>query len=674
MSDDVPKLRDALKLQKEEGGRLKGLSARQFGHLILRTWPYLFPQWPHLVLLVAMRMLIELVWTGAILVSYDVWSNKVLVGDMLEPMQASYLFLDESYVLPPDELALKRSAEESGEEELAAFEFSKLSDAQRKVVRNRFLMLCVFAGSIVFLLWPIVDYYKTWILQRVNQSLRITMVERAEHLSLRYHDTARTGDLIYRVYQDSAMITNLMDYLVLQPAIAIFTLTFSLFVIVSFSLTLGLMGAIGLIPMLWLVAWYTPRLQLRSRLARLTNSALTSRIQEGFQAIRVIKANLALGVMDRRFNKDSYEALNAAFMLRAELLLMRTVMALIFGAMIVVTQYLSARWVIGNEATFLFGVIAFVGFARWNWGAWQAANGRMSEYVWNVNDLIRVWSVLQDMIVGLDRAFFLLDLKPDIEDKPGAKPVGRPIFDIEFNNVSFSYDKENRVLEDIDLKVPTGTLTAIVGGTGSGKSTMMSLLLRLYDPDQGAIRIDGVDLQDLKVESVRSSIAIALQQNTLFASTIAENIAYGAANVTQDQIEEAAKIACAHEFIEQMERGYETELGERGSKLSTGQRQRLSIARALVRDTPILILDEPTSALDALTEHRIMENLLQWGRDRIVFLITHRFSTIQQANRIILLDERTIVSDGSHEELMSKADTRYRAFFASEIRESQRRA
>ncbi len=673
MSDDVPKLREALKLQKEEGGRLKGLSARQFGHLILRTWPYLYPQWPHLVLLVAMRMLIELIWTGAILVSYDVWSNKVLVGDMLEPMQASYLFLDDSYVLPPDELAMKRNVEESGEE-LEDFEFSQLNEAQRKVVRNRFLILCVVAGSIIFLLAPIVDYYKTWILQRVNQSLRITMVERAEHLSLRYHDTARTGDLIYRVYQDSAMITNLMDYLVLQPAIAIFTLTFSLFVIVSFSLTLGLIGAIGMIPILWLVAWYTPRLQLRSRLARLTNSALTSRIQEGFQAIRVIKANLALGVMDTRFNKDSYDALNAAFMLRAELLLMRTLVALIFGAMIVVTQYLSARWVIGNETTFLFGVIALVGFARWNWGAWQAANGRMSEYVWNVNDLIRVWSVLQDMIVGLDRAFFLLDLKPDIEDRPGAKPVGRPISDIEFNKVSFGYDKDNRVLEDVDLKVSKGTLTAIVGGTGCGKSTMMSLLLRLYDPDEGEIRIGGVDLRDLKVESVRSNIAIALQQNTLFASTIAENIAYGAANVTQDQIEEAAKIACAHEFIEQMERGYETELGERGSKLSTGQRQRLSIARALVRDTPILILDEPTSSLDAVTEHRIMENLLQWASDRIVFLITHRFSTIQQADRIVLLDNRTIVSDGSHEELMSIADTRYRAFFASEIRESQRRA
>lgn len=674
MSNEVPKLKDALKLLTKEGGGLKGLSARQFGHLILRTWPYLAPQWPHLVLLVALRMVIEIVWTGAILVSYDVWNNKVLVGDMLEPIQASYLFLDESYVLPPDELTLKPIVEEFGEETFSGFEFSQLSEAQRKVVRNRFLMLCLVAGTVIFLLAPIVDYYRTWILQRVNQSLRITMVERAEHLSLRYHDTARTGDLIYRVYQDSAMITNLMDYLVLQPAIAMFTLTFSLFVIVGFSLTLGLMGAIGMVPMLWLVAWYTPRLQLRSRLARMTNSALTSRIQEGFQAIRVIKANLALGVMFDRFNKDSYEALNAAFMLRAELLLMRTLVALVFGAMIVVTQYLSAKWVIGNEATFLFGVIALVGFARWNWGAWQAANGRMSEYVWNVNDLVRVWSVLQDMIVGLDRAFFLLDLKRDIEDRIGAKAVSQEISHVEFEHVSFGYDKDIRVLEDIDLVVPTGTLTAIVGGTGSGKSTMMSLLLRLYDPDEGAIRIDGVDLRDLKVESLRSSIAIALQQNTLFASTIAENIAYGAANATQGHIEEAARIACAHEFIEQMEHGYATELGERGSKLSTGQRQRLSIARALVRDTPILILDEPTSSLDAATEHRIMENLLQWARNRIVFLITHRFSTIQQADRILLLDGRRIVSDGSHDELMSSQDGKYRAFFANEIREGRRRA
>ena len=626
------------------------------------------------MLLIALRMIIEVVWTGAILISYDVWQNKVLVGDMLEPLQASYLFLDESYVLPPAELAEKRRLEESADEDLGSYEFSQLTENQRKTVRTRFLILCVFAGAIIMLLWPIYDYYRTWILQRVNQSLRITMVERAENLSLRYHDSARTGDLIYRVYQDSAMITNLMDFLLLQPAIAVFTLTFSLFVIVSFTLTLGLIGAIGLIPILWLVAWYTPRLQLRSRLARLTNSALTSRIQEGFQAIRVIKANLALGVMFDRFNQDSYAALNAAFMLRAELLLMRTLVALMFGAMIVAVQYLAAKWVIGNEATFLFGVIAVVGFARWNWGAWEAANSRMSEYVWNVNDLIRVWSVLQDMIVGLDRAFFLLDLDPEIEDRDGAKTLARPVSAIEFSKVSFGYDSEVPVLENIDLVVPTGTVTAIVGGTGSGKSTLMSLLLRLYDPDGGAISIDGADLRDLKVDSLRANIAIALQQNTLFASTIAENIAYGAADVTKEQIEEAAEVACAHEFISQMEQGYLTELGERGSKLSTGQRQRISIARALVRDTPILILDEPTSSLDAATEHQIMENLLQWSSNRIVFLITHRFSTIQQADRIVLIENGTIMSDGSHGELMSDPASAYRSFFASEIQETQRRA
>ena len=674
MDSEAPKLRSALKLLKKEGGGLNGLSARQFGHLVFRTWPYLAPQWPHLLLLVTMRMIIEVVWTGAILISYDVWQNKVLVGDMLEPLQASYLSLDDSYVLPPEELALKRAMEESEDADQPEIEFSKLTQEQRKTVRNRFIILCVFAGAIIFLLWPVFDYYRTWILQRVNQSLRVTMVERAEHLSLRYHDRSRTGDLIYRVYQDSAMITNLMDYLVLQPAIAIFTLSFSLFVIVCFSLTLGLMGAIGLIPILWLVAWFTPRLQLRSSLARMTNSALTSRIQEGFQAIRVIKANLALGVMHDRFNNDSYEALNAAFMLRAEMLLMRTLVALIFGAMIVVTQYLAATWVIGNEATFLFGVVAFVGFARWNWGAYQAANGRMSEYVWNVNDLIRVWSVLQDMIVGLDRAFFVLDLKPDIVDKMNAKEVQKPISTIEFDNVSFGYEEHSAVLRNVSLAATKGTVTAIVGGTGSGKSTMMSLLLRLYDPDEGGIRIDGYDLRDLQVQSLRNSVAIALQQNTLFASSIAENIAYGAKNATKSQIEEAAKIACAHEFILELEQGYDTELGERGSKLSTGQRQRLSIARALVRDTPILVLDEPTSALDAVTEHQIMANLADWGKDRIVFLITHRFSTIRNADKIVLIGDGAVEDTGTHDELMANPNSKYRSFFASEIRATQDRA
>ena len=670
MSDEVPDLRRAARLSPSDLSEPNRLSVRQSADLFLRTWPYLKPQLGHLILLVGLRLAIELIWTFAMLVAYDVFNNKVLVGEKLEPAQAALLFLDDSYVLPADELELKRALDSDdieSENQEGPPEFSKLTSEQRKTIRNRFFVLCAIAGIMIFMLAPIVDYYRTWILQRVNQFLRVTMIERAEHLSLRYHNHARSGDAIYRVYQDSAMITNLLDFLVLQPTIAIFTATFSFVVIVSFSLTLGLIAFVGMVPILWLVVWFTPRIQLRSRMARRTNSALTSRIQEAFQAIRLIKANLSLGVMFERFNNDSYEALNAAFLLRAEMLLMRTLVALMIGVMIIASQYLMVTWVIGNEATFLFGLVFLVGFARWNFGAYQAANSRMSEYVWNVNDLIRVWSALQDMVVGLDRAFFLLDLKPDIADKRGASPVPSPIQSVNFENVEFAYDTESSILKDVSMQANVGTITAIVGSTGSGKSTLMSLLLRLYDPDAGVISINGIDLRDLQVRSLRGNIAIALQQNTLFAASVADNIAYATSDVSRDQIEHAARIACAHEFITEMPNGYQSELGERGSKLSTGQRQRLSIARAVVRDTPILILDEPTASLDAETEHEVMANLAKWAENRIVFLITHRFSTIQSADQIAVLHDGKIVECDSHANLVANPNGHYRTFFNSEL-------
>ena len=282
-------------------------------------------------------------------------------------------------------------------------------------------------------------------------------------------------------------------------------------------------------------------------------------------------------------------------------------------------------------------------------------------------DLVRIWSVIQDMSVGLDRSFFLLDLKPDVVDKSHAEPVPSPIENITYHGVSFGYDPDKPILKNIDLSADAGAITAIVGTTGSGKSTMMSLLLRLYDIDRGSITINGVDLRDLQIDSLRASVAIALQQNTLFATTIAENIAYATANVDRQAVELASKVSCADEFITETVNGYDTELGERGGKLSTGQRQRLSIARAVIRDTPILILDEPTASLDAETEHRVLANLADWGRERVVFLITHRLSTIRNADQIALLEDGAIVELGSHDTLMAIPDGSYRRFINTEI-------
>ncbi|HBZ72675.1 MAG TPA: hypothetical protein DEP35_24255, partial [Deltaproteobacteria bacterium] len=193
-----------------------------------------------------------------------------------------------------------------------------------------------------------------------------------------------------------------------------------------------------------------------------------------------------------------------------------------------------------------------------------------------------------------------------------------------------------------------------VGPTGAGKSTLVALLLRLFDPDRGRIEVDGVDLRRFRVASLRSRIAIALQENVLFGATVRENIRYAVPQASDAAVREAARIACADEFIAALPEGFETPLGERGAKLSTGQRQRLSIARAVLKDTPILVLDEPTASLDAETELRVLANLAAWGKGRVIFLITHRLSTIRRADRIVVLQEGRVVEQGTHEELLAR--------------------
>lgn len=645
----------SLRLQKT--GDEKSLSPKAFVALFLRTWPYLKPQWPHLSVWIVARFSIELIWLFAALVAFDLFNNKVLVGEKLQPSQVTLLFLDDSYGTDFFD------QEESDSSDTAPI----LTSEQRREVRDRLMVLFCFAATFIFILGPAVEYYRTWILQRVNQFLRVTMVERAEHLSLRYHSHARTGDAIYRLYQDSAMITSVIERILLEPVVAIGQVFFSFFVLCLFSLTLGLMFIGGIIPMLWLIVWYTPRLQIRSRRARTSNSDLTSRIQEGFAAIRIIKANRAEPILRQRFNNDSTTALDAAFYLRVEYMLMRMLLLFLVGIMMIATLFLTAGWTIAEDPTFLAGTVALVGFAIWNFGAFQAVQSRTSEFLLNGMDLVRIWSVLQDMSVGLDRAFFLLDLEPDVVDDDDAVQLPRPIQTITYTDVTFGYDPDLPILKGINLTADVGTITAIVGTTGSGKSTLMSLLLRLYDPDSGSITVNGTDLTHLQIDSLRAGVAIALQQNTLFATSVADNIAYATTDVDRQGIEAAATVACADEFIRSMGNGYDTELGERGGKLSTGQRQRLSIARAVVRDTPILILDEPTASLDAETEHQVLANLADWGRERIVFLITHRLSTIRNADQIAFLENGEIVELGNHDTLMAKSDGRYRRFVTAEV-------
>lgn len=646
---------------------------RELIRLLLRTWPYLKSQLRHIVSWVGLVMLMEIIWVFAFLVAFDLLNNKILVGQKLEPAQATLLFLDDSYMADPELLAQlvtdvpdEEQAPPEAETAQATPAELLLEPEQRKTVRNRLGVLFAIGALLMLMIAPGVRVYGTWITQRINQSLRSRMIERAEHLSLRYHSHARTGDAIYRVYQDSAMVTAIIDTIILRPVIALGQMLFSFLVICMFSLVLGAVYLAAIIPMIWLLKVYMPKLQTRSRSARETNSALTSRIQEVFGAIRVIKSNRAEEIIEQRFDEDSTAALNAAFAFRVEFILMATFTMMIAGAAIITAQYLMAGWTLAEQSTAFVGAVALVGFTVWNLGAFQSAATRGTDLTGNGRDMIHVWGMLQDMSVGLDRAFFLLELEPEIVDREDAISLPTPINHIRYENVSFGYLPNMPVLRDITLRANVGTVTAIVGTTGSGKSTLMSLLLRLYETDAGIISINDTHLSSIQLDSLRRGVAIALQQNTLFASSVADNIAYAFADASRADVEAAAKVACAHEFIQQMPQGYDTELGERGGDLSTGERQRLSIARAVIRDTPILVLDEPTASLDAETEVAVLENLSDWASERIVFLITHRLSTIRSADQIAFLEDGVIREAGPHDTLMAMEQGRYRAFVLAE--------
>ena len=235
-----------------------------------------------------------------------------------------------------------------------------------------------------------------------------------------------------------------------------------------------------------------------------------------------------------------------------------------------------------------------------------------------------------------------------------------------FAAVTYGYDPSRPVLHDVSFEVSPGSVTAIVGPTGTGKSTLMSLLLRLADPDHGCITVDGTDLRTLTVASIRRQVALATQENILFSASVLDNIRFANPEATPEQVAAAAQVACADAFVEALPEGYETPLGERATKLSTGQRQRIVIARAVVKDAPVLILDEPTAALDAVTEQRVLASLKAWGERRCVFLITHRLSTIREADQIVYLREGRVVGTGTHDELLAGNEA-YRSYIDAEL-------
>ena len=652
------------------------MGLRRMVVLAWRTWPYMRPMLVHLVGLVAVMLAGGLAGLAGAFVGVDLFANKVLVGERLQPLQATVLFVGEEYVTTdPTNLGNSESAAD-GEEEPSAGEREglaprmnepELTPEQRRTVRNRLVIWGIVGGVFAALVGSAFWYYSTWVWQCINQNLRVAMIERAEALSLKFHDSNRVGDAIFRVYQDSAMIVNLIQSAIFSPLTTLYGVLTGVVIVAAFDPWFAVLVLLVGLPTAWVIVKSTPRIRRRALANRVANSRLTSRIQEAFGAIKVVKANRAERRIFDQFDEDSRAALDAAYFLRLDMVLVTLVVAVLGTGMVIVSEYIMVAFVIENRETFAGAVLAgFVGFVIWNYGAVQIARGFVGNLSGSARGLLSIWMRMQDLFIALERAFYLLDLEPEITDPKDPVPFPVPVENVVWRGVHFGYNEDKDVLAGVDLEAHVGTVTAIVGGTGAGKSTLMSLLLRLYDPEAGTVLVNGVDLRDMAVSDLRANVGIALQKNVLFASTVAENIAFGTPGAERVDVEAAARVACADEFIRTMADGYDTELGERGGKLSSGQRQRLSIARAVVRNTPVLILDEPTASLDARTEQRVLENLAQWGRGRIIFLITHRLSTIKNADRIALVEGGRIVEHGTHEELMADAASRYQAFVEAE--------
>lgn len=630
----------------------------------------------HLILLLGLAGAGMLTGIGGLFVGTDLLLNKVLIGEKLQPLQATALFVGDEYVTKdPQQLGKSQDKNAVNEREpndadpINLKPEARLTDEQRRTVRNRLILWGIVGGIFGTLLGLGSWYYTTWIWQSVNQSLRVSMMARAESLSVRYHDQARVGDAIFRVYQDSSMIVNLIQGAILSPLMTAFSVLFALAIVIAFDPLIAGFAMIAAVPFALLLIRSTRRIQRRSLANRVANSNLTSHIQESFTAVKVLKVNGSEPQIHEQFHKDSKRALDAAYHLRLDMVLLTLAIAFIGGILVIGSEYVLAYWVIDERETFLgAAVAALIGFAIWNLAAFRIAIGRIESLTGNARYLLGIWMRMQDLFIALRRAFDLLDTPLEVTETTHPVAYPEPIQTVSWRNVSFAYEAEaTSVLSNLSLTANAGTVTAIVGATGSGKSTMMSLLLRLFDPDEGEVSINGINLRDMRIDDIRRNCAIALQKNVLFNETVANNISFGAGNVTRDDIERAAEIANAHSFVQTLEKGYDTELGERGGKLSAGQRQRISIARAVVRNTPILILDEPTASLDARNEQRVLANLASWGTDKIILLITHRLSTIQNADQIALLEHGRIAETGTYPELIARPNGGFAAFAQSEL-------
>jgi ATP-binding cassette subfamily B protein len=509
------------------------------------------------------------------------------------------------------------------------------------VIRYGALLIVQACGVFVFI------YLVAILGERIRYDLRKSMFNHLQELSLSYYSRTPVGWIMARVTSDSERVSDLMTWGVLDSTWAVINIVTSSIFMVIINWRLALIVLLVIPILVYVAVQFRKKIIQQYRTVRKVNSKITASYNESITGVRVVKAlcredeNLReFSELTQNMYRSSYRAawLSALF-----LPVVQIISSLALGAII---------WYGGWQSS--IGWITIGGI--------QAFASYITFMMWPVQDMARVYAEMQHSIASAERIFSLIDAVPDVKDKDVTVPTETILSELEFDHVDFFYEKEKPVLSDFSLKVKPGEMIALVGPTGGGKTTIVNLLCRFYEPKNGVIRIGGVDYTDLTMHDIQSRIGIVLQTPHLFSGTIRENIRYGKLDATDEEIESAAKTAGADEFIRGMEKGYLQEVGEGGNQLSVGQKQLISLARAVLAKPEIFIMDEATSSVDTLTEALIQQGMEALMKGRISFIIAHRLSTIKRANRIILIDNGQITEMGTHQELLRSGGHYYNLY------------
>lgn len=508
-------------------------------------------------------------------------------------------------------------------------------------------VMAVISGAVATfaLLQSGLNYFYTMTISQlvhvdIVMALRSEVYDKLQRLSFRFFDHNASGSLINRVTGDVQAVRRFIDGVLIQVFIMVLSLGVYLAYMLSIHAPLTI-ACLATTPLLWIVSG---RFGSIVRPAYKRNRELADKMiltfSENMQGINTIKGFNLEGFSTGRFHRDSEAVRDQKQWIFWRVTLFAPFVGFLTQVNLMILLGYGGWLVLQGELAIGTGIVVFAGL--------------LQQFSGQISNIAGVADTIQQSLTGARRVFEILDAPIEIDSKPDAIRLEEAGGAIRFENVEFEFRENDTVLHDVSFSVEPGEVIAIAGATGSGKSALLSLLPRFYDPNEGRVTLDGHDLRDIDLEDLRGNIGLVFQENFLFSNTIASNIAFGHPEATREQIEKAARIACADGFISEMPKGYDTILSESGTNLSGGQRQRLAIARAILLEPTVLILDDPTAAIDPETEHEILEAIEAAIQGRTTFIVAHRLSTLKRADRIILLDEGRITQMGTHDELMDQ--------------------